>query len=263
MRRFDRVSTISERMLALARTRAWSPPAPCCCRTGSTRRRSRRTWAARTARNSASPPTRSWRCIPATWAASRPAGPGRRGPPPGRRNAAVVRFLRPGTGTGRAAGALRRTGARTLPGPAARRTPGRAAVHGGHPSTAAGAADLVMPSKLTGMLASAVRFGAAPGTELAGVITRCGLLTPLKTRRPWPRPCSAWRKTARPGRAGPGRAAPCPGSSARGRGAGRGRARTGGPCRPAGHRARAPATPDGVRPITPKVRAASAAGPRR
>ena len=57
-----------------------------------------------------------------------------------------------------------------------------------------------MPSKLTGMLASRpVVCGAAPGTELAGVITRCGLLTPLKTRRPWPRPCSAWRKTARPG----------------------------------------------------------------
>ena len=75
MRRFDRVSTISERMLALARDRAWSPPAPCCCRTGSTRRRSRRTWtAARTARNSASPPTRSWRCIPATWAANRACG---------------------------------------------------------------------------------------------------------------------------------------------------------------------------------------------
>ena len=44
----------------------------------------------------------------------------------------------------------------------------------------AGAADLVMPSKLTGMLASGrpVVCGAAPGTELAGVITRCGLLTP-------------------------------------------------------------------------------------
>ncbi|WZB63937.1 hypothetical protein WJ970_15845 [Achromobacter xylosoxidans] len=37
-----------------------------------------------------------------------------------------------------------------------------------------------MPSKLTGMLASyrPVVCGAAPGTELAGVITRCGLLTP-------------------------------------------------------------------------------------
>ena len=64
-----------------------------------------------------------------------------------------------------------------------------------------------MPSKLTGMLASGrpVVCGAAPGTELAGVITRCGLLTPLKTRRPWPRPCSAWRKTARPGPRWPAR----------------------------------------------------------
>ncbi|WP_454695511.1 WcaI family glycosyltransferase [Achromobacter aegrifaciens] len=44
----------------------------------------------------------------------------------------------------------------------------------------AGAADLVMPSKLTGMLASGrpVVCGAAPGTELAGVVARCGLLTP-------------------------------------------------------------------------------------
>lgn len=44
----------------------------------------------------------------------------------------------------------------------------------------AGAADLVMPSKLTGMLASGrpVVCGAAPGTELASVVTHCGLLTP-------------------------------------------------------------------------------------
>jgi len=44
----------------------------------------------------------------------------------------------------------------------------------------AGAADLVMPSKLTGMLASGrpVVCGASPGTELAGVVARCGLLTP-------------------------------------------------------------------------------------
>jgi colanic acid biosynthesis glycosyl transferase WcaI len=44
----------------------------------------------------------------------------------------------------------------------------------------AGAADLVMPSKLTGMLASGrpVVCGAAPGTELAGVVARCGLVTP-------------------------------------------------------------------------------------
>lgn len=44
----------------------------------------------------------------------------------------------------------------------------------------AGAADLVMPSKLTGMLASGrpVVCGAAPGTELAAVVTRCGLVTP-------------------------------------------------------------------------------------
>ena len=44
----------------------------------------------------------------------------------------------------------------------------------------AGAADLVMPSKLTGMVASGrpVVCGASPGTELAGVVARCGLLTP-------------------------------------------------------------------------------------
>ena len=44
----------------------------------------------------------------------------------------------------------------------------------------AGAADLVMPSKLTGMLASGrpVVCGAARGTELAGVVARCGLVTP-------------------------------------------------------------------------------------
>jgi len=42
----------------------------------------------------------------------------------------------------------------------------------------AGAADLVMPSKLTGMLASGrpVVCGAAEGTELAGVVRHCGLL---------------------------------------------------------------------------------------
>ncbi|MCY1523237.1 D-inositol 3-phosphate glycosyltransferase [compost metagenome] len=44
----------------------------------------------------------------------------------------------------------------------------------------AGAADLVMPSKLTGMLASGrpVVCGAAPGTELASVVEDCGLVTP-------------------------------------------------------------------------------------
>lgn len=44
----------------------------------------------------------------------------------------------------------------------------------------AGAADLVMPSKLTGMLASGrpVVCGAARGTELASVVAHCGLLTP-------------------------------------------------------------------------------------
>ncbi|WMD21016.1 glycosyltransferase WbuB [Achromobacter seleniivolatilans] len=44
----------------------------------------------------------------------------------------------------------------------------------------AGAADLVMPSKLTGMLASGrpVVCGAAQGTELAQVVSHCGLLTP-------------------------------------------------------------------------------------
>ena len=43
----------------------------------------------------------------------------------------------------------------------------------------AGAADLVMPSKLTGMLASGrpVVCGAARGTELASVVARCGLVT--------------------------------------------------------------------------------------
>ena len=69
-----------------------------------------------------------------------------------------------------------------------------------------GAADLVMPSKLTGMLASGrpVVCGAAPGTELAGVITRCGLLTPLKTRRPWPRPAPGAKRRGQ-GRAGAAR----------------------------------------------------------
>ena len=85
-----------------------------------------------------------------------------------------------------------------------------------------------------------------------------------KTRRPWPRPCSAWRKTARPGPrwARPRGAMPwliCTWT--------RCWARPSANWRPlpsrAGHRPRAPATPDGVRPITPKVRAASAAGPRR
>lgn len=42
----------------------------------------------------------------------------------------------------------------------------------------AGAADLVMPSKLTGMLASGkpVVCGAAPNTELASVVAHCGLI---------------------------------------------------------------------------------------
>ena len=42
----------------------------------------------------------------------------------------------------------------------------------------ADAADLVMPSKLTGMLASArpVVATARPGTELAGVVASCGLV---------------------------------------------------------------------------------------
>ncbi|OZI59592.1 glycosyltransferase WbuB [Bordetella genomosp. 11] len=42
----------------------------------------------------------------------------------------------------------------------------------------AGAADLVMPSKLTGMLASGkpVICGAAPGTELAQVVAQCGIV---------------------------------------------------------------------------------------
>ena len=44
----------------------------------------------------------------------------------------------------------------------------------------ADAADLVMPSKLTGMLASArpVVVTARPGTELAGVVASCGLVVP-------------------------------------------------------------------------------------
>jgi len=43
----------------------------------------------------------------------------------------------------------------------------------------AGAADLLMPSKLTGMLSSGrpVFYGAARGTELSSVVSRCGLLT--------------------------------------------------------------------------------------
>ncbi len=42
----------------------------------------------------------------------------------------------------------------------------------------AGAADLVMPSKLTGMLASGrpVICGAAPGTELARAVAQCGII---------------------------------------------------------------------------------------
>ena len=270
MRRFDRVSTISERMLALARDRAWSPPAPCCCRTGSTRRRSRRTWtAARTARNSASPPTRSWRCIPATWAASRGlqvlADVARR-----LEGETRLWFVFCGQGPERAALQARCAGlarARFLDLQPAERLGELLCMADIHllPQRS-GAADLVMPSKLTGMLASGrpVVCGAAPGTELAGVITRCGLLTPLKTRRPWPRPCSAWRKTARPG--------PRWAEAARRHalahlhvdavlGAAE-RELAALPSR-AGHRPRAPATPDGVRPITPKVRAASAAGPRR
>ena len=44
----------------------------------------------------------------------------------------------------------------------------------------ADAADLVMPSKLTGMLASArpVVATARAGTELAGVVASCGLVVP-------------------------------------------------------------------------------------
>jgi colanic acid biosynthesis glycosyl transferase WcaI len=44
----------------------------------------------------------------------------------------------------------------------------------------AGAADLVMPSKLTGMLASGrpVICGAAPDTELATVVAQCGMVVP-------------------------------------------------------------------------------------
>ncbi|OZI30522.1 colanic acid biosynthesis glycosyltransferase WcaI [Bordetella genomosp. 10] len=49
----------------------------------------------------------------------------------------------------------------------------------------AGAADLVMPSKLTGMLASGrpVICGAAPGTELAAVVAHCGLVVPPENPR--------------------------------------------------------------------------------
>lgn len=44
----------------------------------------------------------------------------------------------------------------------------------------AGAADLVMPSKLTGMLASGkpVICGTAPGTELAQIVVQCGIVVP-------------------------------------------------------------------------------------
>ena len=72
MRRFDRVSTISERMLALARDKGVEPARAVLLPN----------WidaqaitpdldGGAYARNSASPPTRSWRCIPATWAANR------------------------------------------------------------------------------------------------------------------------------------------------------------------------------------------------
>jgi colanic acid biosynthesis glycosyl transferase WcaI len=49
----------------------------------------------------------------------------------------------------------------------------------------AGAADLVMPSKLTGMLASGrpVICGAAPGTELAAVVAGCGIVVPPENAR--------------------------------------------------------------------------------
>lgn len=48
-----------------------------------------------------------------------------------------------------------------------------------------GAADLVMPSKLTGMLASGkpVVCGAAAGTELALVVNQCGIITPPENAR--------------------------------------------------------------------------------
>lgn len=49
----------------------------------------------------------------------------------------------------------------------------------------AGAADLVMPSKLTGMLASGkpVICAAAPNTELASVVAHCGVLVPPEDGR--------------------------------------------------------------------------------
>jgi colanic acid biosynthesis glycosyl transferase WcaI len=49
----------------------------------------------------------------------------------------------------------------------------------------AGAADLVMPSKLTGMLASGrpIICAAAPGTELAGVVANCGRVVPPENVR--------------------------------------------------------------------------------
>jgi colanic acid biosynthesis glycosyl transferase WcaI len=49
----------------------------------------------------------------------------------------------------------------------------------------AGAADLVMPSKLTGMLASGrpVICGAAPGTELATVVAGCGIVVAPENAR--------------------------------------------------------------------------------
>jgi colanic acid biosynthesis glycosyl transferase WcaI len=49
----------------------------------------------------------------------------------------------------------------------------------------AGAADLVMPSKLTGMLASGrpVVAGAASGTQIADVVQHCGLVVPPENGR--------------------------------------------------------------------------------
>lgn len=72
----------------------------------------------------------------------------------------------------------------------------------------AGAADLVMPSKLTGMLASGrpVVCGAAPGTELASVVADCGIVVPPENTRAMARAIQALAQNSET-RQGLGRAA--------------------------------------------------------
>ena len=110
---------------------AWSPPAPCCCRTGSTRRRSADLDGGAYRAQLGIPADAIVALFRQHGRQTGPAGPGRRDPPPGRRNA--VWFVFCGQGPERAACARRAAPdwRAHASGPAARRTPGRAAVHGG------------------------------------------------------------------------------------------------------------------------------------